>query len=322
MEAVHEALIRNWPALMEWLNRDRAFQSWLRQLKPRVDDWRTNPSDDGTLLRGGSLAVAEDWIARRGGEVNEDEKAFVASGVAQRDAEKRRVEEELRREQERLSDIADAQEKRASAQQRVRRALIAVALVIVTSGSLVGWQYGRNSDLQASLATNQASLMASMAAVERQQKALTEAWDTGRKKQSELDAKDEELKREAVSLDTKGVQLKHQHADFLGELCQRRIDPRQFRSRASIGDERRKRRPRAAAELCCDVDIDGDARRCSLKSAMASRFPGGSWRGAVCRFSLDGARIVTGSEDKTARIWDAATGKEIAVLSGHEGGLE
>ena len=35
-------------------------------------------------------------------------------------------------------------------------------------------------------------------------------------------------------------------------------------------------------------------------------------------FSPDGARIVTASWDKTARIWDAATGKEIAVLRGHE----
>ena len=35
-------------------------------------------------------------------------------------------------------------------------------------------------------------------------------------------------------------------------------------------------------------------------------------------FSPDGSRIVTASEDQTARIWDAASGKEIAVLRGHE----
>jgi len=35
-------------------------------------------------------------------------------------------------------------------------------------------------------------------------------------------------------------------------------------------------------------------------------------------FSPDGSRIVTASADKTARTWDAATAKEIAVLSGHE----
>jgi WD40 repeat protein/tRNA A-37 threonylcarbamoyl transferase component Bud32 len=36
-------------------------------------------------------------------------------------------------------------------------------------------------------------------------------------------------------------------------------------------------------------------------------------------FSRDGKRIVTASLDKTARVWDAATGEEVAVLRGHEG---
>ena len=39
-------------------------------------------------------------------------------------------------------------------------------------------------------------------------------------------------------------------------------------------------------------------------------------------FSPDGSRIVTASWDKTARVWDAATGKAIAVLSGHEDAVE
>ena len=34
-------------------------------------------------------------------------------------------------------------------------------------------------------------------------------------------------------------------------------------------------------------------------------------------FSPDGARIVTASDDRTARVWDARTGIELAVLSGH-----
>jgi WD40 repeat protein len=33
--------------------------------------------------------------------------------------------------------------------------------------------------------------------------------------------------------------------------------------------------------------------------------------------SPDGGKVVTGSEDKTARLWDAKTGEELAVLKGH-----
>ena len=35
-------------------------------------------------------------------------------------------------------------------------------------------------------------------------------------------------------------------------------------------------------------------------------------------FSPDGSRIVTASQDGTARIWDAASGKEMAILRGHD----
>ncbi len=34
-------------------------------------------------------------------------------------------------------------------------------------------------------------------------------------------------------------------------------------------------------------------------------------------FSLDGKRILTGSEDQTARVWDAETGTEKLALKGH-----
>jgi tetratricopeptide (TPR) repeat protein len=93
-ELVHEALIRHWPTLADWINRDRAFQSWLRQLAPRVKDWQDNPGDHGALLRGGALAVAEDWVQRRRDELSDEERAYIAASAALRDATRRR--EQLR----------------------------------------------------------------------------------------------------------------------------------------------------------------------------------------------------------------------------------
>ncbi len=36
-------------------------------------------------------------------------------------------------------------------------------------------------------------------------------------------------------------------------------------------------------------------------------------------FSPDGTRVVTASWDRTARLWDAASGNTIAVLGPHDG---
>ncbi len=38
-------------------------------------------------------------------------------------------------------------------------------------------------------------------------------------------------------------------------------------------------------------------------------------------FSPDGTRVVTASDDQTARLWDAATGKALATLEGHTAGV-
>jgi WD40 repeat protein len=34
-------------------------------------------------------------------------------------------------------------------------------------------------------------------------------------------------------------------------------------------------------------------------------------------FSPDGNRIVTGSDDRAAKVWDAGTGQELLALKGH-----
>lgn len=38
----------------------------------------------------------------------------------------------------------------------------------------------------------------------------------------------------------------------------------------------------------------------------------------VTKFSADKVRVLSGSNDKTVRSWDIATGEELACLQGHE----
>jgi hypothetical protein len=89
-EVVHEALIRNWPTLTGWINRDRAFLSWLRQIKSNIELWSADPADEGPLLRGGMLAQASDWLARRGDDLSPAERSYIETSLHHAEAEERR----------------------------------------------------------------------------------------------------------------------------------------------------------------------------------------------------------------------------------------
>jgi WD40 repeat protein len=158
-EVVHEALIRHWPKLVDWIDRDRAFQSWLRQIRSNVELWSADPSDEGPLLRGGMLAHARDWLARRPEDLSTREQAYIEASLALQ----QRAEDE--REAARQAEIRH-QEERAEAAVRLateqrRRARIAllggiVALVFAVAAIVAG--YGaftakREADQSASIAT-------------------------------------------------------------------------------------------------------------------------------------------------------------------------
>jgi hypothetical protein len=134
VEIAHEALIRNWPTLIDWLSSDREFQSWLRSLRLRLDERRSFPTDDGTLLRGGPLTQAERWLSKRADDISSEEKLFIQAGVRLREAEKSRDEEALADQHTKQKQDAKS---RASARRRFALSIAASIMIAGIAGCLV-----------------------------------------------------------------------------------------------------------------------------------------------------------------------------------------
>jgi TIR domain len=78
VEVAHEALIRNWKTLRNWLREDREFLLWRQQLQVFLSIWDvTGGTDETTLLRGRTLDEALKWQKLNNENLNAHERGFI-----------------------------------------------------------------------------------------------------------------------------------------------------------------------------------------------------------------------------------------------------
>lgn len=92
VEVCHEALIREWPTLRDWLNQDRQGLIRHRQLTADVNDWLNLNRDPGALYRGAKLEQALAWTADPPDPLSVVETEFLDAGRAAVEEEARRAE--------------------------------------------------------------------------------------------------------------------------------------------------------------------------------------------------------------------------------------
>lgn len=121
VEVAHEALVRNWPRLVNWLEEERENMRRRLRLTSAAEQWEALGKKSDGLWRGSLLDEA-----LRYKDLSELEAEFIQ---ASQDAEKEAREKELRQARERA-------EEQATAARRLRLALAALAaLFILTIGA-------------------------------------------------------------------------------------------------------------------------------------------------------------------------------------------
>ncbi|HET6446436.1 MAG TPA: protein kinase, partial [candidate division Zixibacteria bacterium] len=120
VEIVHEALIRGWGRLREWMNEERAFRTWQERLRVSLRQWEDSDRDEGALLRGVPLGEAEEWLLRQQYDLGQHERDYIQASVTLR--EDQAAEREARRQRELESAMQLAEEQRLRAEAEHHRA--------------------------------------------------------------------------------------------------------------------------------------------------------------------------------------------------------
>ncbi|MFG1846394.1 nSTAND1 domain-containing NTPase [Micromonospora carbonacea] len=93
VEIAHEALIRGWPTLRDWLAADRESLRAHRRLTGAATDWATHGEDDAFLYWGSLLAG---WADRDTESLNGTERDFLAASLARQNRDHARRRRRLR----------------------------------------------------------------------------------------------------------------------------------------------------------------------------------------------------------------------------------
>ena len=319
-EVAHEALIREWPTLREWLNQDRESLRLHRHLTEAAHEWELLERDAGALYRGSHLAQAREWAIMHPNSLNAGERVFLDASNELEQHEAMEREAQRQRELEAAQKLADTEHR--SAKQLRRRALFlvgALALAIIAAFT-AGIFADRNSTLAV-----QNALIAQTA-----QAASTQAIADFTRSEAQR------LAAEANSL-----MLNNGDANLIALLAVRSLNMQYTPSGDAVltsltALEAPPRLFRGHTSDVWGVDFSPDGKYLATGSSDNTArlwdvatgesihvFSGHTGDIDGVEFSPDGKYLLTGGGgDHTARLWDVATGETVQIFSGHTGSVD
>jgi len=304
VEVAHEALIRNWGRLRQWLDLDREFLFWQQRLRNSLRQWTSSDQDEGALLRGAPLAEAENWLNQRRTDLNEAEREYIQASLALRERQAAEREAQRRRELEVAQELTESEKQRAEEQSRAAASLRkravwlagvgVIAVLLAVAAGLFGVQSSQNAE--------QANQAQQTAEARRQQAETAQAESEASRTEAEREAR----RARASQLATQAQIVLESGEDTSGSLALLLAREAVLTTLTEDGYFT----PEADAALRHVVDT------APVWLRSLSGHTDGIWAVA---FSPDGQTVVTGSDDKTVRLWDVATGAEIRRFEGHTG---
>jgi WD40 repeat protein/DNA-binding SARP family transcriptional activator len=293
-EVAHEALIREWHTLREWLNQDREGLRLHRNITEGAQEWELLEHDPGMLYRGARLSQAREWAALHPGVLNAGEKAFLDASDTLEKQEQTEREAQQQRELEAARKLAETERARAEDQTQSANRLRTRNRVITSVGSiaiilaLVAGTFGLQSNQNAAFAQNNAATaqVAKAVALNAQSTAVAES-QIRATQQAVAEANFQQAEAQRLAAEANKLSLSQGSSELIALLAVRSMNT-QYTPQG-----------------------DGTLVAASKLNYPRQLFVGHSADLTHVAYSPDGKYVLSGSNDKTARLWDARAGKEI-----------
>ncbi|MFN8386271.1 MAG: BMP family ABC transporter substrate-binding protein [Anaerolineales bacterium] len=333
VEVAHEALLREWSQLREWLAESRNDIRLQRQLTTAATDWKNAGNDASYLLTGARLEQFESWSANTTVAISQNDRAFLEAGIRERDqlTEKERVRQQ--RELDAAQKLAVTERQRAeeqthsAGQLRKRAVYLTGALVVALILGVAVLLFGRQAQASNREATSRELAAASI---------LNLNVDPERSILLALEALEVSHTIEAEDALHRAVQASHIEmviqANEPGYPWNVEYSPDGNYLLAGVGSA--KLFNAETRELLFEVPgyfsvFSPDSKMIAAGYDDGIHFwdvPTGKelvpqgriqYEGITFEFSPDGKRILTSSFDGIPVIWDANTGQKLVEFVGH-----
>lgn len=314
VEVAHEALVRNWPTLVEWLDDKRENLRQRRRLTEAAMRWEQN-QDISLLWRGNQLAEAE----RLNNRSRLEEKFVQASRSAQNDAQQ--SEKRIRRLQ--LAGIS------------FTVLIVVVAILFASWASFQAQDEAREAAAQAEAfyayqarATAEASYEIAVQAQATAEAAAqrAKAGELAGQALAELDLDANGPKALALVLARESVLTTWQNDGTVTDAAMFALNKSVREASPWLMNLPRRRHtgpvrsvafsPNGQRIVTASDDTTAIVWNASTGEAILTLTGHINWVNSVA-FSPDSQHIVTASVDNTAIVWDATTGAVILTLDGH-----
>jgi serine/threonine protein kinase/WD40 repeat protein len=278
VEVAHEALIRQWQRVRAWLDENREALRLHRRLTQGAEEWNQSRREASFLAQGTRLQQFEEFQNSSDIALTQAEKEFLAISIqAREDREKLEAERQAREQ---------SLEHQAAQRLRLLAAVMGIAAIVAAGLAYFAIQAQGRAEEQALIASNNADI-----ANTAQAQALFEA--------------DRAATSEAIALDS-------------AEQSRSLALSSNARNAAAEGDSQLALALSLQAEQVYSPAMPEVFRALSSYTYAAGprfRYEGHSASVIGASFSADGSLTVSASSDSTVRVWDNATGQQIALFT-------